>query len=213
VGGTIALVGGGPFRANDEVDRRLLRAAQADRVAVLPTADAFEAPGELVAAAMSWGERLRVEIDALMVMQRHDAEVAGAADAIRAARAVYLVGDSSMHLRSVLKDTPVFAALRRVLGRGGLVVAIGPSAAALSDPMFDVRGGGFTLGLGLETGVAIIPETESWSDEALARTRSLATTPMIALPTGAAAVSRGGNWELVGDVVVSGDLPGTDYVR
>ena len=72
--------------------------------------------------------------------------------------------------------------------------------------MFDVRGGAFTLGLGLETGVAIIPESETWSDEALARTRSLATTPTIVLPTGSAAVSRGGSWELLGDAVASGEL-------
>ena len=111
-----------------------------------------------------------------------------------------------MHLRSVLKDTAVFAAVRGVRERGGLVVAIGPSAAALSDPMFDVRGGGFTLGLGLETGVAIIPESETWSDEALSRTRSLATTPTIELPTGSAAISRGGTWELLGGAVAIGDL-------
>ena len=160
----------------------------------------------MVATAMTWAERLGVEIEALMVLQRHDADDDGAAAVVDAAPAVYLAGDSSMHLRSVLKDTAVFAALRRVLERGGLVVAIGPSAAALSDPMFDVRGGAFTLGLGLETGVAIIPESEQWSDEALARTRSLATTPMIVLPTGSAAVSRGGHWELVGEAVASDDL-------
>ena len=38
-----------------------------------------------------------------MVLQRHDAEDEGAADVVRAARAVYLVGDSSMHLRSALE--------------------------------------------------------------------------------------------------------------
>jgi cyanophycinase len=205
--GTLALCGGGAFVANDDLDRRLLAEVGTDRVVMLPTADAFEQPAELVATAMSWGERLDVEVAALMVLQRHDAEDAGAAEVVDAASAVYLVGDSSMHLRSVLKDTPLFDALRRVLDRAGLIVAIGPSAAALSDPMFDVRGGGFTLGLGLEAGVAVIPETETWSEEALARTRSLATTPMIALPTGAAAVSRGGTWELVGDAVVTGELP------
>ena len=155
---------------------------------------------------MSWAERVGVEIEALMVMQRHDADDEGAAGVVDGATAVYLAGDSSMHLRSVLKDTAVFAAVGRVLERGGLVVAIGPSAAALSDPMFDVRGGGFTLGLGLATDVAIIPESETWSEEALARTRSLATTPLIALPTGSAAVRRGGRWELVGDAVVNGEL-------
>jgi cyanophycinase len=204
--GVLAFCGGGAFESNDELDRRLLAEVGAQRVVVLPTADAFEEPGALVATAMSWAERLGVEIEALMVMQRHDAEDEGAAGVIDAATAVYLAGDSSMHLRSVLKDTAVFAALRRVIERAGLIVAIGPSAAAISDPMFDVRGGAFTLGLGLEAGVAIIPETERWSDEALARTRSLAATPLIELPTGAAAVSRGGHWELLGDAVARGEL-------
>jgi cyanophycinase len=198
VGATIALVGGGPFRANDELDRRLLRAAEADRVVVLPTADAFEAPGELVAAATSWGERLRVKIDALMVMQRHDAEAADAADAIREARAVYLVGDSSMHLRSVLKETSTFAALGDVLAGGGLLVAVGSCAAAVCDPMLDQRGGAFTLGLGLVRGMAVIPEAETWSEERLQRTLSLADTAVVELPTGTAVVGRDGEWELTG---------------
>jgi cyanophycinase len=204
--GVLAFCGGGAFVANDELDRRLLVEAKADRLVMLPTADAFEQPGDLVAAAMSWGERLGVLVEALMVMQRNDAEDEGAAGVIDAAAAVYLAGDSSMHLRSVLKDTVTFAALRRVLDRGGLVVAIGPSAAALCDPMFDVRGGAFTLGLGLESGLAIIPESERWSEEALTRTRSLATTPLITLPTGSAAVARGGTWELLGEAAASDDL-------
>jgi cyanophycinase len=203
--GIVAFCGGGAFERNDELDRQLLAEVAADRVVMLPTADAFEQPALLVATATAWAQRLGIDLDALMVMQRHDADD-GAAATIDAAPAVYLAGDSSMHLRSVLKDTAVFAALRRVLERGGLVVAIGPSAAALSDPMFDARGGAFTLGLGLETGVAIIPESEKWSEEALGRTRSLATTPVIALPTGSAAVSRGGRWQLIGAAESSGDL-------
>jgi cyanophycinase len=198
VGGTIALVGGGPFRANDTLDRQLLRAAQADRVVVLPTADAFEAPGELVAAATSWGERLGVEIDALMVMQRHDAGETDAADAVRQAGAVYLVGDSSMHLRSVLKETAVFAALGDVLAGGGLLVAVGSCAAAVCDPMLDQRGGAFTLGLGLVRGMAVIPEAETWSEERLRRTLSLADTAVVELPTGSAVVGHDGAWELTG---------------
>jgi cyanophycinase len=198
VGGTIALVGGGPFRANDELDRRLLKTVEADRVVVLPTADAFEAPAELVAAAMSWGERLRVEVDAVMVMQRHDAEADSAADAVRDARAVYLVGDSSMHLRSVLKETSVFAAISDVLVGGGLLVAVGSCAAAVCDPMLDQRGGAFTLGLGLVRGMAVIPEAETWSEERLQRTLSLADTAVIELPTGSAVVGHDGEWELTG---------------
>jgi cyanophycinase len=206
--GILAFVGGGPFEANDELDRSLLAEVAADRVVVLPTADAFEQPSAMIAKAMSWAERLDVVVEALMVLQRHDAEDAGAAGVIDAATAVYLAGDSSMHLRSALKDTAVFAALRGVLDRGGLVAAIGPAAAALSDPMFDLRGGAFTLGLGLAAGIAVIPQSETWSHDLLARTYSLADTPVVALPTGSAAVRRGDTWRLLCDATVSGDLPG-----
>jgi cyanophycinase len=207
VTGTIALAGGGPFTANDDLDRRLLAAAKADRVVVLPTAEAFEEPAVLISAAMSWAERLDVEVAALMVLQRHDAEDDGAAEVVRSAPAVYLVGDSSMHLRSALKDTPVFAAIGDVLAAGGLVAAVGPSAAALCDPMLDQRGGAFTLGLGLVRGVAVIPAAETWSEERRSRTLSLADTPVVELPTGSAVLRGPAGWELVGTAVVHGELP------
>jgi cyanophycinase len=202
--GTIALLGGGPFERNDELDRRLLGEVGASEVVVLPTAEAFEDPAAMIAAAMSWAERLGVEVEALMVMQRQDAEDAGAADVVRRARAVYVVGDGSQHLRSALKDTAVFAALGEMLAASGLVVAVGPSAAALCDPMLDQRGGAFTLGLGLVSGLAVIPGDES--DERRQRSLSLATTPVVELPVGSAIVGRPDEWELVGDAVVHGDL-------
>src|SRR5688572_5786758 len=109
--GTLALLGGGPFTANDDLDRRLLADVAADQVVVLPTADAFENPSVLVAAALAWAERLDVVVQALMVFARSEAEEPGPADVVRAARAVYLVGDSPIHLRSVLKDTPLYDAV------------------------------------------------------------------------------------------------------
>ncbi|MET0145052.1 MAG: Type 1 glutamine amidotransferase-like domain-containing protein [Ilumatobacteraceae bacterium] len=204
--GVIALQGGGPFQANDDLDRRLVRACGAERVVVLPTADAFEQPAMLIATAMTWAERLGIDIEALMVLQRRDAEDEGAAEVVRTARAVYLVGDSSMHLRSVLKGTPVLDAIAEV-ATGGVVVAVGESAAAVCDPMFDQRGGAFTLGLGLVRGVAVVPEAESWSEDRRKRSLSLANTPMVELPTGSALLQTADGWELVGDPTVHGDLP------
>ncbi len=204
--GTIALQGGGPFTANDELDARLLAAAGADQVVVLPTADAFEHPERLVAAAMTWAERLGVGVEALMVMRRAEALEADAAALVRAARAVYFVGDQPLHLRSVLKNTPLFDALGEVLGNGGLVAAVGGSAAALCDPMVDPRGGAFTLGLGLVSGLALVTEAETWSPERLHRTRALANTPLAVLRSGDALVGGPGAWERVGAVEVFGDL-------
>ncbi len=206
--GTIALQGGGPFAANDDLDRRLLAAAGAESVVVLPTADAFEQPGELVASAMNWGERLGVAVEALMVLSRPEALDSGAAAVVRGARAVYLAGDSPMHLRSVLKDTPLFEAIGQVVVDGGVVVAAGQCANALCDPMTDPRGGAFTLGLGLVTGVALLTEAEGWSHDRLARTIKLAAgrMPLASLPTGSALLRHDDRWEPVGDVEVHGDL-------
>jgi cyanophycinase len=210
--GMIVLQGGGPFTANDELDRRVLDAAGAGRVVVLPTADAFEHPERLVTAAMTWAERLGgdIDVEALMVLRRGEALMEGAAQEVRTARAVYLVGDQPLHLRSVLKDTPVWDALHDVLADGGAVVGCAGAAAALCDPMVDPRGGAFTLGLGLVGGVALVTTSESWSTERLHRTEKMAATmkdgALVVLPTGSALVRAGSAWELVGDVEVRGQL-------
>jgi cyanophycinase len=205
--GTIALQGGGPFASHDDLDLRLLRDAGAHRVVVLPTADAFEHPERLVAAAMNWGERLDVEVEALMVMRRGEAMDLGAANVVRGARAVYFVGDQPLHLKSVLKDTPLYDALRDVLVNGGLVAANAGSAAAMCDPMVDPRGGAFTLGLGLVAGLALVTEAEKMSPERLHRTRALANTTVAVLHTADALVHTVAGWELVGHVEVFGELP------
>jgi cyanophycinase len=204
--GTIALQGGGPFSANDDLDRRLLAAAGAERVIVLPTADAFEQPMDLVAAAMLWAERVDVEVEALMVFTRSEAEDPGPAGVVRGARAVHLVGDSPIHLRSVLKDTTLYAAILDVLAAGGLITGVAGSAVALCDPMTDPRGGAFTIGLGMVTGLALATGTETWTEGHLHRTLTLADVTVAELPTGAAIVHSGDGWATVGDAVIHGDL-------
>ena len=205
--GTLALQGGGPFAANDDLDRRLITAVGATKVVVLPTADAFERPELLVAAAMHWGERLDVIVEALMVMRRSEAMDDSAVGVVREARAVYLVGDQPLHLRSVLKATPLWEAIIRVRAEGGVVAAAGGSADALCDPMVDPRGGAFTLGLGLVAGLALVTEAETWSPERLNRTLKLANTSVAELPSGAALVHTSDGWEQVGDVTLHGTLP------
>ena len=205
--GILALQGGGPFAANDDLDRRLIAAADATRVVVLPTADAYEHPERLVAAAMHWAERLDVEVEALMVMRRSEAMDRGAVGVIQGAKAVYLVGDQPLHLRSVLKATPLWEAIIGVLDEGGVVAATGGSAAAMCDPMVDPRGGAFTLGLGLAVGLALVTEAETWSVDRLHRTLKLANTPLVELPSGAALVRTDAGWERVGEVTVHGELP------
>ena len=202
--GVIALQGGGPFEVNDELDRRLL--AGIERVVMLPTADAYEQPHLLVERALVWGERIGVEVEPLMVMTRSDADDSAGA-VVAGARAVFLAGDSASHLRSVLKDTPVMAAIEAIVEAGGVVIANGECASALCDPMSDRRGGGFALGLGLVSGLAVIPACEAWPHDQLERAHHLADTPVADLPTGSAIVRTGTTWESIGPVCLHGDLP------
>jgi cyanophycinase len=206
--GVIALEGGGAFSANDDLDRELMNAARAatgaSAVVVLPTADAFEHPERLAAAAVAWGERLGAAVEVPMVLRRADATDEVAAR-VEAAAVVVLAGDQPLHLRSVLKDTPVWAAIVALVERGGTVIAIGPCAAAVCDPMVDPRGGAFTLGLGLLPGVACV--AGEITAERLHRTRQLANTPLIEVPVGAASVRDASGWTHHGEVHVDGDLP------
>jgi cyanophycinase len=202
--GVVVLEGGGPFVANDALDRRVLSGV--DRVIVLPTADAFEQPGLLVEAARAWGVRIGVVVEPLMVLTRAAADDAAAA-VVDGAPSVVLAGDSASHLRSVLKDTPLMAALERLIARGGTLIACGPSANAICDPMTDQRGGGFAIGLGLVRGVAVVAGAEQWPREQLDRAHALADTALVDLPTGSAIVRRPNEWELVGEAAVRGELP------
>jgi cyanophycinase len=211
VTGTIALVGGGAFTpAAELVDRRLLELSGAEEVVVLPTADAFEHPERAVASAVACYEGLGVRAEGLDVLRRADALDDALAARIAAASFVYLVGESPMHLRSVLKDTPAWDAIVAVVRNGGVVAAAGPAAAALCDPLVDPRGGAFTLGLGLITGLALVTEAETWSAERLKRTLDLVSGFAVAtLPTGSALLHRRSGWEHIGPVEVHGELPET----
>lgn len=199
--GTLALIGGGAFVANDELDRTLAERSGASAVAVLPTADAFEHPERCIATAERWAERIGLDVDPVMVLTRAHALEAGHAARIEAARFVYLVGDSPLHLRSVMKDTPVWSAVRAVLDGGGVVAAAGTCAAAVCDPMTDPRGGAFTLGLGLARPLAVVYEAETWSPERLHRTRKLDRGFVLAtLPSGSALVRGDDGWSAIGAV-------------
>ena len=103
----VVLQGGGAFTANDELDAQILR-EHPGYVAVLPTADAFENPDDLVQLSMTWAKRLGATVKVCSVYTRADAREQSYADIVSQAGVVYVVGDSPIHLRSVLKDTVVF---------------------------------------------------------------------------------------------------------
>lgn len=206
--GTLALVGGDEWLPGCEFDRELLASSGTDRVVVLPTAAAFERPERRVLAAAEWFAQWGAEVEGLMVTSRADAQDDDAAAIVRGARFVYLSGGSPLHLRSVLKDSKVFAALEAAWQGGGVVAGAGAGALVLSDPMFDPRGGALTVGLGLVEGLAVVPLVGDFQEDAhgekLHRSVLLAPPglPVVGIP-GRTAVLRGpdGGWRSAGSGV------------
>ena len=109
------------------------------------------------------------------MLRRADAEDKANAGTVRAARFVYLAGGSVLHLRSVLKASPVWDAW----SRRGRPEPCWPGRRrgrwCLGDAMVDPRGGALTLGLGLLPQLAVLPHANNWSEEKTHRTVRLAS--------------------------------------
>ncbi len=170
--GTLVLVGGREWTDGCTFDESLVRTASG--VLVLPTALAYENPGAAVERARSWFAQWDVAVSVLDVYRRADALEAGPAERAAAAQVIYVVGGSAMHLRSVLKDTPLLDAMVGAWRAGATVAASGEAASVLSSHMVDSRGGAFTVGLDLIESITVIPRSNGWSQEKWHRTVDLA---------------------------------------
>ncbi|MEJ7719475.1 MAG: hypothetical protein WKF58_03105 [Ilumatobacteraceae bacterium] len=201
--GVIIFQGGGPFEAHDEIDAGVLARQRSDdgrRVAD------GRCDGEALAC---WSRPLGRGRSASAGLRSTTSWCCSAPRRptprrrLRAAGAVWVVGDSPMHLRSVLKDTPIVEALRHHADEG-VLVAVGACAAAMCDPMTDPRGGAFTLGLGLVAGLALVTESETLTAERLNRTRELAAEHgdacLAVMPSGSALTRDDTGWTVHGDV-------------
>lgn len=205
--GTLALIGGGEFTDGCSFDRTLLDAAGTDEVLIIPAAAAFEHPQRFVDTGVAWFADLGAKASGLDVLTRRDALVEANAQRVRESRFTYLVGTSAMHLRSVLKDSPVWDALLDAWQDGAVVAGSAAGGMILTDPMVDPRGGAFTVGIGMVAPLAFVPHADTWSDDKLHRTQSLApaATPVVGVPERTALLrSPEGEWttEGVGEVRV-----------
>jgi cyanophycinase len=206
VSGPLALVGGGEWTDGCTFDRALIDAVDATEVVVLPTASAYEHPDRLINRAEKWFGALGISVNALMVLSRPDATAVENVDAVRAARLVYLAGASPMHLRSVLKDSPLWDAIVETWNGGAAIAGSSAGAMVLCDPMVDQRGGAFTLGLGLLSGLAVVPHHDTWSEEKVHRTQQLAPKGLVVAGVDertALVRNSGGGWTTEGAGAVS----------
>ena len=122
-----------------------------------------------------------------------------------------------MHIRSVLKHSATWDALVAAWRGGAVVVGSSGAAMALTDPMVDARGGGLTIGLGLVSGVAVVPHvgdvSEDGSGEKLHRSVQLAPrdVPLVGIPERTALIrDPGGTWRSAGDAPVTVYLGGAE---
>lgn len=197
--GALALVGGREFTDGCSFDRELFQGA--GRVLVLPAALAYERPGDALERARGWFSAIDVEVEELAVYRRAEAMVDEVARRAAGAGAVYLTGGSPMHLRSVLKDTPLLDALVGAWREGATIAAAGESASVLCSHMVDSRGGAFTVGLDLITTMTVIPRYNLWSPDKWHRTVELAPRglPVVGIDEATALVrSPEGDWRVEG---------------
>jgi cyanophycinase len=199
--GSLALVGGGEWRAGCSFDARLLADSGTGEVVVLPTGSAYEHPARLVDQATAWFADLGAEVRPVMVLDRPGAADPAHVAAVRSAGFVYLAGTSPMHLRSVLMHSPLWDALAEAWRGGATLAGTSAGAMVLCDPMVDPRGGAFTLGLGLLPQLALICHDDTWSDDKRHRTLQLAPAdlPVVGIDERTALVrSPDGTWRAEG---------------
>jgi cyanophycinase len=200
--GTLALIGGGEWLPECRgVDAELIAASEAKEVVVLPTAAAFERPEHAVERAEAYFTELDVPVAPLRVLHRSEAEDPEIAADLRKARLIYLADGSPLHLRSVLKDSLLFAALLDASRRGATIAASGAGATVLCDPMVDPRGGAYTVGLGVVSNLAVFPYHGSAADHM--RERSIDLLPSGAVLAGIDASTAlvrepSGTWRVAG---------------
>jgi cyanophycinase len=84
---------------------------------------------------------------------------------------------------------------------GAVLAGSSAGGMVLTDPMVDSRGGAFTVGLGVIAPLAFVPHADTWSDDKLHRTQSLApaATPVAGVPERTALLRHpDGRWEAAG---------------
>ncbi|CAN5509207.1 hypothetical protein BH10ACT3_BH10ACT3_16180 [soil metagenome] len=197
--GTLALVGGQEFTEGCTFDAALVDGV--DEVLLVPSALAYEHPGDAIARATEWFGAMGVGLRTLDVYRRADALEAAPAELASAAKLVYVTGGSPMHLRSVLKDTPLLEALVGAWRSGSTIAAGGEAASVLCSHMVDSRGGAYTVGLDLLTTMTVIPRYNQWSPEKWHRTVELAHKglPVVGIEEATALIrSPEGGWRVEG---------------
>lgn len=204
--GVLALVGGREWEGSNELDAQLLDLSGTSTVALLLTAAVYQRSEHLLHRAETWYASLQAAVAYVPLLNRSDAESPSYARLLKEAGFIYIADGSSLHLRSVLKDSAAWQAILDAFANGSLLAASGASASALLNPMVDPRGGALTVGLGIVKELAMIPHYSPDTGGKAHRTIALAPAnlPIVAIPDQTALVYQDKRaWEEIGPSHIS----------
>jgi cyanophycinase len=195
-----------------DLDRGLLAGTgrARPRVAAVPTAcwpDGESAFRSWIAQARAYFGELGAEVEPVEIRHRRDADDPAWAQAIGEADLVYMSGGSAGHLLATLSGTASGAALVGLHARGGAIAGCSAAATALVARQLRVRGRrpvrlptGWSEGLGLVAGTAVLPRYDALPEALLAAVALLAPrrTAVLGIDGETAAVETGGAWRVWG---------------
>src|SRR5271166_3242029 len=139
--GRIGLAGGNEFRSNCvTMDKMLLVQLKRSmdrppRVVIIPTAAIKGNPKMAADNGVRHFTALGAAASAALVVTRADADSTRYADQIKEADMVYLAGGDPPYLRDTLRGSSVWAAIRAVYERGGIVAGSSAGAMVLAAKM------------------------------------------------------------------------------
>ncbi|MBM3925005.1 MAG: hypothetical protein FJ320_03315 [SAR202 cluster bacterium] len=203
--GVLALVGGDEFSTEcDPIDKYLLSRARSStaRVLIVPTAAAFENPGKAARNGVAHFRRLGAKAEALMVLNKADANDAPKVAAITGADLLYLTGGDPSHLLSVLQGSRLLEDLKRWLLKGGVLAGSSAGAMVMAEWMGLTRAGGPVEALGLVKGVAVLPHHERAEPKRVAKELAHVTSPTVTalgIDSATGCVGEDGAWRVLGE--------------
>lgn len=199
--GQIALVGGDEFSTGcEKADVEILRQSSSVRpkVVIVPTAAAAQNPIQAASNGMVYFSSLGSESSVAMILEKSDACNMKLIAALDEADLVYLTGGDPVHLINTFRNSPMVDALSDVLDRGGSVVGSSAGAMALCSL---VKYHNWIDGLGLITGVSVIPHHEGHDPHEIATELKQGIpdgTIVLGIDSMTTCLNRSGSWKILG---------------
>jgi cyanophycinase len=178
----VALAGGNEFRRDcDPMDRALIArlSGPAQQLAILPTAATNENPYVAGESGARHFRRLGVRADKLMIVDEAGANDAALVGLLEDYAGLYFTSGDPVYLRDTLLGSKAWEAVKDVAARGGLVAGSSAGAMVLGEKLW--RFDGWTDGLALAPGLAVLPHHATLSARWDARAMAAALPPSVTL--------------------------------